>query len=337
MSSTVTEQRTFAALAPSLQANAQVEHGDWRDDFFKQGFYVFKNAVSREKATDYYYAKALSWLQSFDNGFDLNNRETWVKEKLPQSFKNMYLGYCAAHEKFMWDARVEPGIVEPFEQLWGTNELLVSFDTFNVTLPKRKDDDFRPWPHVDQAPERHGLACVQGLLNLAPAGPEDGGLLLMVGSSALFEEYFTSFKARGRTDVDAKHYDFYMFEPEDIAWFESKGCHQIKVNAEPGDLVLWDSRTIHHVAPIKSDVIRSVLYICMTPANLAKPEDIQYKAELFKRFEATTHWPHCNIWGHGKARVNGEIDPLERNEPLEKPVITDQILRMAGVKFYADK
>lgn len=175
---------------------------------------------------------------------------------------------------------------------------------------------------------------MQGLLNLAPAGPEDGGLLLMVGSSALFEEYFSTFQKRDRQSVDAKHYDFYKFKPEDIEWFESKGCHQIKVNAEPGDLVLWDSRTIHHVAKIESDTIRSVLYTCFTPAALASPEDIAYKAELFRRFEATTHWPHCNIWGQGKAKVNGETDPLERDEPLEKPVVTEQILKLAGVKPY---
>ncbi|KAJ5563954.1 hypothetical protein N7513_000196 [Penicillium frequentans] len=335
MSTTVTETRS-TTLKPSLESNSQIQYGDWRDDFFKQGYYVFKNAVSADKATNYYYEKALSWLESFDNDFDLKNPETWTKDNLPQSFKNMYLGYCAAHEKFMWDARTEPNVIRPFEELWGTNELTVSFDTFNVTLPDRKDDDFRPWPHVDQAPERKGLACVQGLLNLAPAGPKDGGLLLMPGSSALFEEYFATFKARDRTAVEAKHYDFYMFQPEDIAWFESKGCHQIKVNADPGDMILWDSRTIHHVAKIESEVIRSVLYICFTPAALAAPEDIAYKAELFKRYEATTHWPHCNIWGHGKAKINGEIDPMERDEPLEKPIVTDQILRLAGVKSYQE-
>ncbi|KAL4878104.1 hypothetical protein BJY04DRAFT_230003 [Aspergillus karnatakaensis] len=312
---TATQTETLAL--PTLNANAQ--YGDWRDDFFKQGYYVFKSAVSPDKATNYYYKKALDWLGSFDNGFDINNKDTWTKENLPVSFKNMYLGYCAAHERFMWDARTEPGVVKPFEQLWGTTELIASFDTFDVTLPARKDDDFRPWPHVDQAPERHGLACVQGFLNLSPAGPKDGGLLLTVGSSALFEEYFRTFTPRGRTA------------------FRSKGCREIKIKADPGDLVMWDSRTIHHVAPIETDVIRSVLYICMTPAALTKEEDLKYKAELFGRFEATTHWPHCNIWGHGKAKINGEVDPLERDEPLEKPVVTDQILRLAGVKSYKEE
>lgn len=347
---------------PSLEVNATAKYGDWRDEFFENGYYVFKGAVSPEKVQSYYYKKALDWLQSFDNGFDLHDRSTWTKEHLPQSFKNMFVWYCAAHEKFMWDARTydnhssftlplfrfsrkkltkgrrnrEPGVIKPFEELWDTNELLVSFDTFNVTLPQRKDDDFRPWPHTDQAPERKGLACVQGLLNLAPAGPKDGGLLLLVGSSALFEEYFSTFKKRERGTFDAKHYDFYAFQPEDIKWFESRGCHQIKVNAEPGDLVLWDSRTIHHVAKIESDIIRSVIYVCYTPAALATPEDLAYKAKLFGQFEGTTHWPHCNIWGQGKSMVNGEVDKFERDEPLEKPVLTDEILKLAGVKPYTE-
>lgn len=101
---TVTKQRTTRTLS-SLEANAGVHYGDWRDEFFKQGFYVFKQAVPAEKATDYYYAKALSWLQSFNTAFDINDKKTWIQDNLPQSFKNMYLGYCAAHEKFMWDAR----------------------------------------------------------------------------------------------------------------------------------------------------------------------------------------------------------------------------------------
>ena len=58
------------------------------------------------------------------------------------------------------------------------------------------------------------------------------------------------------------------------------------------------------------------------------------KAELFSRWETTTHWPHCNIWGHGKAKVDGVVDPLERDEPLEKPEMTDKLLKLAGVEAY---
>lgn len=326
-----------ARALPSLSLNAQKKYGDWRNDFFKNGYYIFKSAIPKEKAVNYYQKKTLDWLQSFDNGFDINNKETWTKEHLPQNFKNMYLHYCSAHEKFMWDARTEPGVIKAFSELWGTDELIVSFDAFNVTLPGRKDDDFKPWPHTDQAPERKGLSCVQGILNLSPSGPKDGGLLLTIGSSALFEEYFETHEKRPRLSPDVKHYDLYLFQPEDLDWFKSKGCKEIKVEAEPGDLILWDSRTIHHVAKVETEQIRSVIYVCMTPRDLASREDLDEKKDIFENYEATTHWPHCNIWRQGKAHKDGKRDPLERDEPLEKAEVTDQILQLAGVKPYGEK
>src|SRR4051794_15505317 len=159
----------------------------------------------------------------------------------------MYINYCAAHEKFMWDAQTEPNVIKPFAELWGTDELIVSFDAFKVTFPGRRDDDFRPWPHCDQAPARKGLSCVRGLISLAPAGPRDGGLLLTIGSSALFGEYFDTNGTRPRLSDEAKHHNLCRFQPDEMEWFKSRGCKQIKVEAEPGDLVLWDSHTIHHV------------------------------------------------------------------------------------------
>ncbi|CAH0033317.1 unnamed protein product [Clonostachys rhizophaga] len=325
---------TATAKKPDLAAKAAIAYGDWRDEFFSKGYYIFKNAVPKDKAVNYYQKKALDWLGSFDNGFKLEDRSTWTKENLPQNFKSMYINYCAGHEKFMWDARTEPGVLKPFEQIWGTDELLVSFDTFNVSLPPKPNvAPAAPWPHTDQSPYRKGLACVQGILNLSQAGPKDGGLLLMVGSSTLFEKYFETFEPRERK-TQGKHYDLYRFDPDEVEWYKAQGCREIKIEAEPGDLILWDSRTIHHVAPIETDTIRTVIYTCYAPAALASPEDTKYKAELFERFEGTTHWPHCNIHGQGKAFIDGKVDPLERDEPLEKPVRTDQILKLAGVKPY---
>lgn len=75
----------------------------------------------------------------------------------------------------MWDARLEPGVIDAFAKLWGTEELLVSFDALNVTFPNRKDiPPKEPWEHVDQSPKRRGLHCLQGIIQLSHAGPEDG-------------------------------------------------------------------------------------------------------------------------------------------------------------------
>lgn len=53
-------------------------------------------------------------------------------------------------------------------------------DGMNVSLPfpDRPAEDFNPWPHVDQSPLVTDLHCVQGIVNLAPNGPMDGGLMV---------------------------------------------------------------------------------------------------------------------------------------------------------------
>lgn len=228
----------------------------------------------------------------------------------------------------------EDGVVEPFAKLWGTDELLVSFDAVNITLPHRTDVKWAPWPHVDQSPTRNGLACVQGLINFSEAGPRDGGLQLLVGSSALFERFFQENPPKPKDRDAPGQFDWFGFTEEDIKWFEDKDCKLIKVDAEPGDLIMWDSRTVHYARLPDSDTIRSILYATYAPAKLASPEDLALKADMFHRYEATTHWPHCNIFGQGKAMRDGKVCPGERDEPLEKPMLTDKVLKLAAVKPY---
>lgn len=225
--------------------------------------------------------------------------------------------------------------MEPFERIWGTDELVVSFDAINITLPGRKDINWTPWPHVDQSPERKGLSCVQGILNYSRAGPNDGGLLLMKGSAALFDnELFKHFSPERPKDCPVKHYDFFPFNKDHVAWFESQGCELIKVCAEPGDLILWDSRSLHYAEFPRNDNIRVIQYVSYAPAALASKEDLKLKAEIFRKFEGTTHWPHCNIWSNGKHEINGKRDPLERDQPLELPIMSRKLLQLAGVEPY---
>lgn len=72
----------------------------------------------------------------------------------------------------------------------------------------------------------------------------------------------------------------------------------------------------------------------MTPAKFAKKEDLELKAELFNTWQGTTHWPHRNIHQSRPPLRDGVVDPYNRSEPLEKPELNDQILKLAGVKAY---
>ena len=252
-----------------------------------------------------------------------------------QTKLNTFESYCVVHEKFMWDIRQEDGIITPFTKVWGTDKLIVSFDSVNITLPNRADKPVRkPWPHVDQSPLRRGLHCVQGIINLSTAGPEDGSLMLLPGSHNLVEEYFDT-----QTDSDSwKVEDRYYFGEAGMKWFADRGAKPIKVEAEPGDLILWDSRTVHWGGEPteKSDRIRTVIYASYAPAELASEETLKQKKEVFEKYGATTHWPHDNMELRGiEAKLaDGTLDPRNRSEPLEKPEYTSKLLRLAGVEKY---
>lgn len=48
----------------------------------------------------------------------------------------MCLQYALTHEDFVWAIRSEPGVVEAFEKVYNTKDLIVSFDAINLSFPK---------------------------------------------------------------------------------------------------------------------------------------------------------------------------------------------------------
>jgi ectoine hydroxylase-related dioxygenase (phytanoyl-CoA dioxygenase family) len=305
----------------------------WLEDLAIQGYAVVKRAVPADRAAQYQ-KKAIEWLQTFDPNMQPQDPSTWKTENLPlQTDRNTYEHYSVVHENFMWQARQEPGVINAFQKVWGTNELLVSFDSLNVTLPNLKKAR-APWPHVDQAPRKRGLHCIQGIINLSHAGPEDGSLVVVSGSSALTEEFFDNHTDPATWEWKDNRY----FDEKDMEWFFARGCKVTKVLAEPGDLILWDSRTIHWGGEPteKSNTVRTVIYAAYAPAKLASSAAIEEKQKIWNVWGATTHWPHDNIRLRDlqASYPDGTPDPRHRSEPLEKPEPTDLLLKLAGVKAY---
>lgn len=308
---------------------------DWQIGLRENGFAVVKNVIPRDRAVQYQ-MQAYDWLKSFGTDLDFNRPETWIKENLPvQSKINTFNTYGVVHEKFMWDARMEPGVLDVFAKIWGTEELLVSFDSLNVTFPNRKDVPRKPaWEHIDQSPLRRGLHCVQGIINLSPSGPEDGGLMVYPGSHKLNDEFFDT-----QTDKNTwETIDRYLFNETQLSWFASHGIRPHKVCAEIGDLILWDSRLIHYGSEPSelSNQIRTVIYAAYTPARLANEEALEKKKEIFGQWGATTHWPHDNIRVRDVQTFleDGTRDPRDRDHPLEPPEMTDRLFKLAGMKSY---
>lgn len=91
---------------------------------------------------------------------------------------------------------------------------------------------------MDQNPRTVAdLLLYQGIANLAPNGPDDGGLVVMKGSHLKHAEFFESIGGF-RPEKDAGPQDHsYHFTPEDHQWYKDHGCEQVKVCAGKGDLI----------------------------------------------------------------------------------------------------
>ena len=82
------------------------------------------------------------------------------------------------------------------------------------------------------------------------------------------------------------------------------------MRADPGDLILWDSRTIHCNSPAihppsdaptgvdvpkASELLRLVGYVCCTPRAWCTPVVMKHRAKAALELTTSTHWPHAFV------------------------------------------
>ncbi|KAL7420497.1 hypothetical protein Q5752_004447 [Cryptotrichosporon argae] len=300
-----------------------------------EGYTVVKNVLSRERA-QHYVDEIYAWLESFGRGFKGDDRSTWHVDQLPTfSRGGLFHRYGAGHEQFAWDIRAEPALIDVFARIWGTDELLVSFDSVNCSLPFPVDElkeRSGAWPHVDQSPGRRFKHCVQGIMNLYENGPLDGGLQVLAGSMPLYDAFFDAHPELkpedGWWDVD-----WFMHEAAYLDWFYARGCKWIKVEAGPGDVILWDSRTIHYGDVAKGDRPRVATYVCYKPARDITPEKLALRKECFENSWSTSHDPlnfrvvsaHTGRW---------TLEEGESDQPRKPPVLSVRAKKLAGLVPY---
>ncbi|KXT02886.1 hypothetical protein AC578_1804 [Pseudocercospora eumusae] len=316
-------------------------------DLERDGYVVVPNVVTKESC-DEFVESAWEWLESFPHGFKRHDKSTWTAEHLPYGHdRGLYNRYSVNHEAFVWKIRTDPGILSIFQKIWGTDDLIASFDGMNVSLPVNPDtgrtdiETTKPWPHIDQDPRSISrLELYQGIANLAPNGPDDGGLVVLSGSHRLHQKHFDSiggFKSEKDLGVGENGYNF---DPEDAEWYREQGCKEVKICANAGDLILWDSRTIHWNCSPTGKQTRFITYVCYCPRDRMTEEQLQRKREVFEARKGTTHWPNQNVvpadrpgYHYAKPRrPDDTLDPANRLRPFKEPEVTPQLLRLVGVR-----
>ncbi|CAM9360576.1 unnamed protein product, partial [Ectocarpus fasciculatus] len=263
----------------------------------EHGYVVIKAVATPEEVSQ---ATDLLWrfLESDKIGMKRGKPQTWTGKLFQNvgSRSNGILMYNGIQQSDMlWFIRMLPKVKESFAQIFGTDDLLTSYDGGNIFRPwhAKGAEEYakteQGWWHVDQGHLLRGRHAVQGLVTLTDATAETGGFCVVPGSHKYHDELMDTLNRRSEKN--------FVFVPPSFHALQER---QILPLCQAGDMVLWDSRTIHCntsslVQPTtlpKNELLRAVGYVCMTPASKATPEVIEKRRLIFEQGDGTTHWPH---------------------------------------------
>ena len=236
-------------------------------------------------------ALELTWdyLEELGTGIDRHDWTTWDDDRWPTAVHGGILpGHGIGHAAAQWFIRGVPAVKQAFAAIWDDDDLLVSFDGMALWRPWALKESWKTnrggsWLHIDQHPiTRPGMQCVQGLVNLLPTSPATGGNVLIPGSHKTFASIPEAYPQRlGRIPLDVDHFRFPADDPL------LAGTPPIMCHLEAGDLLFWDSRTIHCSSSGLEAPI-STLTTCtadeVPPASARK-----HRTRAFAPTEAATH------------------------------------------------
>jgi hypothetical protein len=308
-----TKEYDFANPLPFVPPRFEADDPKLAAFFHENGFVVVKEVAKKEDRDS---GVGLFWdlVEQMHPRIRRNDPSTW-DEWIADPGVGIMSGFGVGQSPFMWHARTLPKVKQAFTQVWDTDDLLVSFDGCGVFRPPERNPTWRTkgaWYHIDQnCYKKPGLHAVQGLVNYFPSGPHDGGFVVVPKSSHMINAAFE--KHNDICSGTSGHY--VKMRPELGFWKEARASIgkrdttnkydllPVKLVIEAGDMVLWDSRTIHCNHPVTklspdpeaaNRLKRLTAYICMTPASLAQnlEELVKYRIYAFQKGVTTTHWPH---------------------------------------------
>jgi ectoine hydroxylase-related dioxygenase (phytanoyl-CoA dioxygenase family) len=218
------------------------------------------------------------------------------------------------HQVHAWYIRTRPKVIEEFAKIWGTEELVVSFDGC-CYIPKNLSRKDKSWVHTDQAPKQKGLQCVQGFIALTDN--ENTSFVVYDKTHMMHEKYFEE-----KNENHGKRWNLI-----DKNYVDQTARKVIKVNA--GDLVLWDSRTFHENCYGRESEERLVQYICYLPKGSEKNTEGQKekRKNYLETLRTTSHWPYPiqvnsmqpQIYGDESKKIDyGKLGRPELEEYMEE-------------------
>eukprot|EP00928_Gymnodinium_smaydae_P081133 TRINITY_DN64702_c0_g1_i1.p1 TRINITY_DN64702_c0_g1~~TRINITY_DN64702_c0_g1_i1.p1 ORF type:complete len:335 (+),score=55.93 TRINITY_DN64702_c0_g1_i1:72-1076(+) len=295
------------------------EEESWLLHLRSHGFVVVRGVGSTEQVDA---AKDLLW-SAISERFTHVRRDdssTWDFQ-LRQTGLVPWLAQSAG----AWAVRGWPKVKQAFAHIWDTDDLIVSMDCVLVWRPWWVNQEWKPSTeglHLDQNPFRKpGFECVQGMVPLMPVTASSGGLQVVPDSN----------QDAAREDFKRRHPQMEHicdWCPCDDDYLNEKA---VLVHAAAGDLILWDSRTVHgglvgtgelqDSSSVAAELARLSVTVAMTARSRADDFVQQRRRDGFRRGENFNHVPHEAGTSSGTVRA-----PVRRN--FQAPALSDAQLAL---------
>ena len=258
----------------------------WAQHLHDEGYCVLRGVASQE---DVEQATALLWRDmEAAHGAMRGRPETWGGYWLSATGIMAHLAQSAG----AWYVRGLPGVKAAFERVWARADLLVSMDAVLAWRPWRLEPSWKPRTeglHIDQNPLlKPQLECVQGMMPLMDVTERSGGLQVVPRSHS--EE--ARVELRGR-------YAGWGWDWCPLHCDDPMTARAVLLLASAGDLILWDSRTVHGGVVgtdggdgAQKELARLSVTVAMTPRERASEQVQSLRRAGFAAGESFNHCPH---------------------------------------------
>lgn len=258
-----------------------------------------------------------------------NDQNTWRSFENFHGLHNMLIQHWVGHADFLWQLRQHQRVIDVFEKIWDTRDLLTSFDGASIHLPPEVTNRgyFRDhlWLHTDQSFMRNDFECVQSWITARDVNAGDATLVFLENSHR-WHKYIAELY-----NID-DHNDWYKITEDQYDAYRWLGCPLRRIKCTAGSMVLWDSRLIHcGLESLKERPqinTRMIGYVCMMPRALASEKQIQSHIKAFEENRMTSHNPIRGKLFPKTPRSYGKAIP--HMSALPRPIIGEVGRRLIG-------
>lgn len=235
------------------------------------------------------------------------------------------------HAQWLWDVRQNPKIINVFQKLWDTKEVLTSFDGASIHLPPEKTNKGwfhgKSWLHTDQSyTNSNNFSCVQSWVTACDVNEGDATLTFLEGSHKYHQTIAKKFNITDKSD-------WFKLSEEHIKAYTDLGCKLYRIKCPKGSMIMWLSTTIHCGQEAMKERlkpnIRCISYVCMLPKSLATEAMLKKKRKALEELRTTSHWPvKIKLFAKYPRTYGQELRPLNT---VEKPILTELGKKIAGL------